>query len=270
MDCLRVRDELPEYVLSGLQAEERAFVDRHLEWCAGCRKEASHLLGGAASVGRLVPQVTPPAHLEDQVVREVHRAAGRQGGRRRPRVLRATLVAVLVLGVVGWGANVNARYQSERQARSDSEQRAAKQSLEIQRLIEVIQKTISGSRPGRGSAEEAVGQARQVTLVPPPGRQGGGGAVVYTSPTSKDWALVVVGGLPERQLPYHVMLRSSSGATLLVGKIKELDSSGGGEVWTVFPRNLRPFRFVVVRDRGGAPALRATLPGPAEGVPSPS
>ena len=71
MDCTQVRDRLTEHALATLPGDERAFVDRHLEWCAGCRKEAAELEAAAASVGLSLAQSDPPPSLEDRVVDRV-------------------------------------------------------------------------------------------------------------------------------------------------------------------------------------------------------
>ena len=268
MDCLHVRELLPEHALSALSAEERAFVDRHLEWCAGCRKEAAELAAGAAAAGRAIRQATPPPDLEDRVVRAVRAAAGGGRPRRRPRLLAGVAAAAVAVGMLGfsWGAWSSARVQDEREKRSAAEDQARQLTQRIQELIQTLLKQESG--PDRST--EAIGEARQATLAPPAGSTGGGGAVVYTSPRDTDWALVVVGGLPKTGLPYRVTLRSTARTLLVVGTIRELDSGGGADVWTRFPQNLRPFRTVVVTDRTGRPVLRGSLPEAAAPVPSPS
>src|SRR3954447_24298930 len=97
MDCVDVRDRLTEYALSLLPAPELEPVERHLTWCAGCRKEAAELSGGAAAAAMAIPQSEPPRALEERIVREIRSATGaakERRGRARSRtmiVLAATL-----------------------------------------------------------------------------------------------------------------------------------------------------------------------------------
>ena len=69
MDCVDVRDRLTEYALSLLPAPEVEPVEQHLSWCAGCRKEAAELAGGAAAAAMSLPQSSS-------------RRSGRRAGRR--------------------------------------------------------------------------------------------------------------------------------------------------------------------------------------------
>ena len=50
MTCLEVRELLPEHAIGVLGEPERERIQRHLQWCAGCRKEAGDLGQAAATL----------------------------------------------------------------------------------------------------------------------------------------------------------------------------------------------------------------------------
>ncbi|MFB3739371.1 MAG: anti-sigma factor, partial [Candidatus Velamenicoccus archaeovorus] len=74
MSCLEVREQLPEFAVGVLPPAERAEVERHLAWCAGCRKEAGELGAAAATFAFTLPQTEPPAGLADRIVAAIRRA----------------------------------------------------------------------------------------------------------------------------------------------------------------------------------------------------
>ena len=85
MNCVTVRDGLTERALGTLPARERAGIDRHLVWCAACRKEAAEMESAAAVFAFGVDQTEPDPALEASVVAAINQASGR-----RPRTrLRA-------------------------------------------------------------------------------------------------------------------------------------------------------------------------------------
>lgn len=69
MDCRTVVNELPAYSLGALDGPERSAVARHLQVCLTCRAEFEQLLSQVSSLALLAPQVQPPPHLEQQVLR---------------------------------------------------------------------------------------------------------------------------------------------------------------------------------------------------------
>jgi hypothetical protein len=255
MDCLPVRERLAEYALSALPGDERSFVDRHLEWCAGCRKEAAELTSAAAAAGASIDQAEPPGSLEDRVVHAVQDAAGvrrvRPPRRHRVRavaVLAAATLALLGLGV-GWGASVVHTAHQNQQA---AELRARQFADRLHHLINVVV-------PQRQTHVGPRDQLKEAQLAPSPGLEGGGSAAVFLSPVRQDWALVVVGGLPAKGAPYHVTLRDPYGKFTFVGSIAKLDAGGGATLWHEYDQHLNGFTDVVVKDRAGRIVLSGTI-----------
>jgi hypothetical protein len=254
MDCVAVRDRLTEHALSALPVGERAFVDRHLEWCAACRKEAAELEHAVGAIGFTADQVDPPVHLEDRVVRRMQAVAGaRAPWKRRLRVLSAATIAAVLVAVlgVGWGAAMFARQQTDRQRLGSAETKVKVLTDKLENVLNRIIGHPGGSRP-----EEQVLEGQ---LAPYGQGSGGAGAIVLLSPTREDWALVAVGAVPQKGVPYHVTLQDRYGAVLNVGTINKLDRQGSGFVWSEFGTNLKRYVYVLVRDASGRIVLTGTI-----------
>jgi hypothetical protein len=252
VNCLSVRELLAEQVLGVLPKAEHSVVDRHLEWCAACRKEAGELQRAAATLAYSVAPVEPPVELEERVVEAVRNAAGRRRAvaPRRSRVAAAgVLAAMLALSGLGWGAVMAGRSERLRE-QIDAARQARASSLET--FEEVLQELEGTDR--RNVVEQA-------TLASPKGRPAGGSALVLLSPSSDDMALVVVTGLDglrAKQLPLTVRLAGEHSASVVVGQIRALDSGGQGGVYGVFVDSLSSFHQVLVLDARG----RVLLDGP--------
>ena len=121
MNCATVRDRL-----DGARARHRCplasarAIDRHLAWCAACRKEAAELQSAAAVLrvrARARPNPTPRSRTRSSP-RSTHAVGRRAAAQRAPRRGRLAVVAVLaaMLAVIGlgWGA-----VMAGRAARSD-------------------------------------------------------------------------------------------------------------------------------------------------------
>ena len=254
MLCVEVRGRLTEHTLASLSPQEQAFVDRHLEWCAGCRKEAEELEAAAAWVGLSADQVELPEGLEDRVVGAIAGAASaRAPWRRRLRMLTVATAAALLLAVlgVGWGAAMFARVESSHQQARAAEQRASDLAHRLKVLLNqfLVRQHQAGPRE----------QIRSATLPPTAGHQGGAGSVVFTSPFKEDWALVILGGLADKGLPYHVALEDRLGRDVGVGNVHKLSSDGSARVLRTFERSLKGYTHVVVTDRSGGVVLSGDL-----------
>ncbi len=253
MNCLGVRERLTEQTLGVLPQAERTVVERHLEWCAACRKEAAELQRAAATLAYSVAPVEPPADLEERVVGAVRSAAGRRraSAPRRSRVAAASvLAAMLALSGLGWGAVMAGRAERfEEQADAAQQQ----QREAVIRLQEVFA-DLPGLDPG------AIVEVS--TLLSPRVLGGRGDALVLLSPSGDDLAFVLVDGLTglrPGQLPLRVQLVTDGSRRLLLGEIGTLDQAGGGGDFGTFSEDLTDVSAVVVRDARGRILLRGTL-----------
>jgi Putative zinc-finger len=250
--CLEVRELLPEYSIGVLGEPERERIQRHLEWCAGCRKEAGDLVQAAATLAFGLAPVPVPEGLGERVVARVRRAAGAPGTRRRARTAAASLIAAtFAFASLGWGAVMAGRADrfADRAERAERAQEAA---------IEQFQTVLSQVIPSDSvsSSETYLGQLRPVA-----GGTGGGFALQLVSSEILDFVMVIVNGLddPDR-LPLRVWLVNARGRELRGGRIDELDADGGAEVYREFKtQGLGGFTTVKVVDRGGEVVLTGTI-----------
>jgi Putative zinc-finger len=253
VSCLSVRERLGEHALGVLPRAESEAVDRHLEWCAACRKEAAELQRAAATLAFSVAPVEPASALEERVVEAVRSVAGRRRGGAAPRRSRVAaagvLAATLALSGLGWGAVMAGRAErAEEQAAHALEQRqdALRRFEEVFNLDEVDPEAI----------------VEVSTLLSPRLREGRGDALVLLSPSGDDLVFVLVEGLTDvraARLPLRVRLVGDDPARRLVGEIRTLDEAGGGGVFATFGQNLTDVSAVVIRDARGRILLRGTL-----------
>ncbi len=253
MNCLAVRERLAEHALGVLTDGDTSSLDRHLEWCAACRKEAGELQRAAATLAYSVAPVEPPAELEERVVSAVRDAAGRRrvAAPRRSRVAAAgVLAAMLALSGLGWGAVMAGRADRLEDQVAIQRQQQRQAVANFRALISDLE----GADPAN--------IVEVATLMSPRLRTGGGDALVLLSPSSDDLALVVLSGLTELregQFPLEVRLLSDRAGAQVVGHIRALDAGGGGAVSKWFVGNLNAFSAVVVRDARGDVLLNGGL-----------
>lgn len=227
MNCLAVRELLPELAVGVLSAQEHHDVERHLRWCAGCRKEATELGQAAATVAFALAPAPVPQGLGERIVERVRRAAGAPGTPRRTRTAAASIVAAMVaIGSLGWGAAMAGRADrfAERAEQAEAERTAA-----LERFQKVLS-GLSGILPVQDLPEE---QTHLAQLAPTPEGLGGGAVLQFVSPTIFDMTIVIVNGLDPDvtgDLPYRVRLLNAAGEVLKAGRIDELDADGGADV----------------------------------------
>jgi len=250
--CAAVRDRLTERALGTLPTDEAATLDRHLRWCAACRKESDELTAAAAVMGFAAAPAAPDPALEDRVVSAVQAAAGSHPGHgdRRGRLAVAAVVAamVAVLGL-GWGAVMAG--EAARSA-NIAQQVTLSQEKAAQRFAEVL---------GSVEAQDPKNRVALGTLSPH-GGTGGGSAFTLVSPTIMDLAVVMMRQLPAphaHTLPYTVRLLGSGLPTIEVSKIAKLDSGGDAMVSRSFSGSLAGYDRVEVRNALGRLVLSGTL-----------
>ncbi len=260
MNCLAVREHLAELAVGVLPEEERPAVERHLRWCAGCRKEASELDQAAATFALALAPAPVPSGLGDRVVARIRQAAGAPGSRRRLRTAAAAVVAAMVaVAGLGWGAVMAGR--AERFA-----DRAAQAERRREAALEQFRKVLVGLPLGTQLPEDDthLGQLAPTAA----GRVGGGAVLELVSATRIDFVIVIVNGLPRGpgRLPYRIELRNGTGDVIRAGEIATLDADGGGQAFRQFQnRSLAGFSTVLVRDAAGRVVLRGVV-GRAEGA----
>jgi hypothetical protein len=240
-DCADVRKLLPEHALGGLPEEDRAPVERHLAWCAGCRKEAREMAEGAEVAAWTIPPADPPVELEERVVRIV--AAGGRGRRRTPHVAAAVAAAVAVASI-GVAVAMAGRVERLEDAAADARGRAEAAVGEFEEVLE----DLGGETP-----------VLSAPLEPPGGGQAGGRALLFdTGEGVQDFAVVIVGGLPPGGEPYRAYLTSPAGNRLPVGR---LVASAEGQLarYRFFFDDVSRYRAILVLDGSGRTALEGSF-----------
>lgn len=243
MDCSTVRELLAEHALDTLEEDRRRFVDRHLEWCAGCRKEMGELVEGAAVVVTALAPAEPPADLENRVVRAIKEVASRRGRARRPRagLVAAVVAALVAMGAVGWAVAMTGRVSELQDAAGSAEVRA-------RQFENVLRDILIEADDGRILSAELVGVGDAV---------GGGRGIVFDSPGGIDWALVLAGGLPKEEGPYRAYL-TIGGQRHRVGRLSP-SSPGEVAVYRIFSSDVSEARWVSIRDSSGNTVLRGSV-----------
>ena len=252
MTCLEVRELLPEMSIGVLPEHERDRLGRHLQWCAGCRKEARDLDDAAATLAFALPQASPPAELEDKVVARVRRAAGGPSTRRHARTVAASLVAAAIaFASLGWGAVMAGRAErfADRAAEAERQQATA-----IEQFRRVYANVIPGS--DLPDNETHIGQ-----LTPVATGTGGGFVLQLVSPTMLDFVMVTVNGLDDPNgLPLRVQLLNADGRVLRAGQITALNGNGGATLYHQFKtQDLTGFTKARVLDDQGQVVLAGTV-----------
>jgi hypothetical protein len=266
VNCAAVRGLLTERALGIAGARERGAVERHLSWCAACRREAGDLDGAAVTLAFALEPAAADPSLEERVVGSIREAAavsgaGGRGGaarrtRRRPRRRLVALLAAALLGlsVAGGGAVL-----ASREGTIDPQQVADRQKDRLARFADAWR-----------SAEFAgAGTVLLGTLSDTSGGPRRGSAVAILSARGADQVLVIGTGLSARRrfLPYTVRLTDAGGSTLDIGSVLSLSSGGSFRLAWVAAEDLGGNVTISVWDGSGRCVLIGTL---REETPLPS
>ena len=258
MSCTAVRDRLAERALCMLDGSDLVYVDRHLAWCAACRRESEGLQRAAGSLGFALAPVEPTPDLGEKVIASLRQAAGaaRPSTPRRGRLaVAAVLAAMLALSGLGWGAVMAGRASRLEERVRQAEQRQIESIGKVRTIFEGLEFTDGLASAGGLSA--------------PGGGIQGGAAMTVTSGSIRDVVIVLVSGLRNDGSPFLVELADHDGNVLEAGRIKKLDVDGGATLMARFDVNLERFRRLVVRDARGVVVLQGILDSDA-GLASPS
>jgi hypothetical protein len=253
-ECAAVREHLPEHALGVLSEEERRAVDRHLEWCAACRKEAAELSGAASTLAYALEPAVVPQGLLERVLSEIRRVVRAPAYRKRTRAAAVVAIAAMIaLAAMSFGAVMAGRSQRfEILARAEAQQQL--DSLQrFQKMIRQVQR-----ETGLGLDTD---ETRLIRLAPSGDAAGGGAALELVSDGIMDFVMLHVSGLSDdpAALPYTVWLVDANGGSIRAGRLAALDANHGGEVFHEFDADLTPYTTVVVRDATGAVALRGVV-----------
>lgn len=258
MTCIDVRERLAELAVGVLPDEERAEVERHLRWCAGCRKEVAELDQAAASLALVLEPAVLPATLGERVVDRVKRAAGAPGTVRRARTVAASIVAAMVaVSSLGWGAVMAGRADrfAERAERAEQLRRD-----DLADFVAVMTRVVPSTR---SFPEELMHLGRLTPTGAAP--LGAGQVLQLVSPEMQDFTFVVVNGLDPRgaALPYRIQLLDPAGQMLRAGRIDELDADGAAEEYHQFDNaDLTEFTTVRIVDANGEVVLTGEVERP--------
>ena len=265
MNCPAVRDQLTERALGTVPAAEGQAIDRHLAWCAACRKEAGELDRAAATLVFALAPAKPPAELENEVVESVQAVSAKRQphGTRRGRLAVALAIAGMVaVSGLGWGAMMAGR-ASRFEEKANS---ATKRTADVARKFADFLNSQEFNDPGN---RVFLGTLSSDTR----GAAAGGSALTLASPSTADIAIVMVNGFrvsDAPRLPFRVFLTSEHGARrLFVGRIVQLDSGGGSIVSRQFELDLSRFTGIEVLDKSGGVVLHGSVsPRPSITTPS--
>jgi len=265
VNCEAVRDQLVDHSLGTLDRQDANAVDRHLLWCAACRKEAGELSMAASTLGFALAPAEPAPALVERTVDAIDRAARRRaprGPRRGRPAVAAAVAAMLAVSALGWGAAM-----AGKAARAEMQAETVRQDqIGIARRFQDVL-----DQEGFSDPENRVFVG---SLVSPDGGQAGGAALTMASPSGPDLVSIWVSGLEPGEgqpAPYEVYLVGEPNRRLFIGRIQADAIGVAGDANLLKQKGFDVSRYtgVEIHDAGGAVivsgpvSLRTTIPSPS-------
>lgn len=208
-------DDLGLYALGTLEPQERTALERHLQECAGCRRELETLRGDMALLALSAAGPKPPGRARQRLLDALGREPRRVGiGRQRPwwaLVPAFVAAAMAAMAVFFWMQS--AKLQRDL---ASLERRSAQQRAELQQAREIV-------------ATLTATDAMTVTLVAaktPPQPQG---KVMYVKDRASLIFLASNLPMPPAQKAYELWLIPMKGAPMPAGMFKP-DAHGSAMV----------------------------------------
>jgi hypothetical protein len=253
VNCLAVRERLPEHTLHLVEEPEATTIDRHVEWCAACRKEFSDFDEAAATIPVALADGGPRPELEDRVVEAVRSAAGSaRPGRSRTRMAALAVVAAFVaVASLGWGAVMAGRADRFSATAKAAVQQQQAAIARFESLIATLPGTVPTDHPRLGDLSPTPGH----------GNVASGAALMLTNGAGPDYAFVILNGVQQKRvgpLPYRVDLEDAAHSSVTVGRITHLQG-GTAQLIRSFGHDLLPFSRVKVWDANGDAVMAGTI-----------
>jgi anti-sigma factor RsiW len=251
VNCPAVRDRLPEHALGVGDHHDATAIERHLAWCAACRKEARDLERASATMAFALAPAHPSPELGERVIGAVRRVAApsvppRPARRRGRRVGVVLLAAALTLAGLSLGV-VLGRHPGPQQP-------AAVQGQQEERAFERFREAIQSAVAIDPGIKPQIGE-----LAARHGIDASGAALTLASHTEDDQVVVWVNRLPVNGAPYLVFLTDARGDAFEVVRINKLDRDGGAMVARFVAHDVGRLHHMIVRDARGRIVLAGSL-----------
>jgi anti-sigma-K factor RskA len=140
-------EELALYALGCLEASEKASLEKHLQECAGCRRELEQLRGDTALLGLTASGPAPPARAKNRLMNAIAGEAGSRAESSPPSSSRLRvpwwaslgwIAAAALIGIVAvlWNQNSRLRHNAVKLTNFAEQQKiAADKSRRIDEIL---------------------------------------------------------------------------------------------------------------------------------------